>query len=91
MGGYESLGIYRCKICNQLWKIRFQFDQGTGSDHIWIRPGGAARQYAFPEEMAEMVAQILNAKSASELPEGLAAAENYIRRFAEERMEEFQK
>ncbi|MEW6770073.1 MAG: hypothetical protein AB1330_01590 [Bacillota bacterium] len=37
-GGYESLGVYRCKKCGQLWMIWRQYDPGTGRDHIWFRP-----------------------------------------------------
>lgn len=33
---YESLGIYRCSVCGQLWKIRRQWDYGGGSDDIWV-------------------------------------------------------
>lgn len=50
----ESLGIYRCSICRRLWKIRFQCDPGTGSDDIWIRPGGTERGYHFPLEEAKL-------------------------------------
>lgn len=84
-GSYESLGIYRCKVCNQLWKIRFQSDPGTGSDHIWIRPGESSRHYSFPEDEATTVAQILNAKTVADLPEGLASDAEYVRSFAEGR------
>jgi len=52
---YESLGIYRCKACNQLWKIRWQWDAGTGSDDIWLRPGEAKRGYEFTLREAEEV------------------------------------
>lgn len=46
----ESLGVYRCTVCEQLWKIRYQYDAGTGSDDIWLKPGEAQRGYHFSEE-----------------------------------------
>lgn len=51
----ESLGIYRCRICSQLWMIRFQSDPGTGRDDIWLRPGQSARGYEFTYEKAKNV------------------------------------
>ncbi len=51
-GGYEGLGVYRCKVCGQLWKIRWQYDPGTGSDHIWLKPGEERRGYKFTLEEA---------------------------------------
>lgn len=53
--GYESCGIYKCKICGKLWKIRHQFDDGTGDDDIWIAEGGSVRGYTFTHEEAESV------------------------------------
>ena len=88
MGSYNRLGIYRCKTCNQLWKIRFQYDPGTGSDHIWLRPGMSDRGYEFPEEDSKLFVQILNAKSVAELPGGLSNRDTYIREFAEKRFQE---
>jgi len=88
MGSYNDLGVYLCKVCNQLWKIRFQFDQGTGSDHIWMRPGESSRRFSFPEDEAAIVAQILNAKTLADLPEGLVSETSYVRSYAEERAEE---
>lgn len=88
MGSYDNLGVYRCSVCNQLWKIRFQFDRGTGSDNIWMRPGDVNRRFSFPEKEAETIAQILNAKTIAELPEGLSDGVRYIRKYAEERAEE---
>jgi hypothetical protein len=44
---HESLGIYQCKDCGQIWKIRRQWDDGTGSDNIWLRPGESKRGYEF--------------------------------------------
>lgn len=35
----ESLGIYRCSTCGQLWKIRWQWDSGTGSDNSHVYEG----------------------------------------------------
>lgn len=84
----DDLGIYRCEICNQLWQIRFQFDAGTGSDDVWLRPGESSRRFSFPEDEAITVAQILNAKTIADLPEGLVSEEGYVRRYAEERAEE---
>ncbi len=52
---HESLGIYRCRICGQLWKIRFQWDDGTGRDDIWLRPGESKRGYTFTHQEAEEV------------------------------------
>lgn len=88
MGSYDTLGVYRCKVCNQLWKIRYQSDPGTGVDHIYMRPGDSARRFSFPEDEAETIAQILNAKTVADLPEGLSDEVRYIRRYAEERAEE---
>lgn len=88
MGDYENYGVYRCKVCNQLWKIRFQFDQGSGSDHIWMRPGESSRRFSFSEDDAATIAQILNAKTVADLPEGLVSEALYVRRYAEERAEE---
>jgi hypothetical protein len=51
----ELLGIYRCSICGQLWKIRWQWDAGTGSDCIWLKPGESRRGYSFTEDEAEEV------------------------------------
>ena len=51
----ESLRIYRCLRCEQLWKIRKQWDDGTGSDDIWLKPGESDRRYKFTmEEAAEL-------------------------------------
>ncbi|KLU62320.1 hypothetical protein CEB3_c13640 [Peptococcaceae bacterium CEB3] len=47
--GSESLGIYRCAVCGQLWMIRFQFSDGTGRDNIWLKPGENCRGYTFTE------------------------------------------
>ncbi len=47
----ESLGIYRCRTCGQLWKIRWQCDS-TGSDNIWLKPGERRRGYEFTLEEA---------------------------------------
>lgn len=88
MGSYDNLGVYRCKVCNQLWKIRYQFNDGTGSDNIWMRPGEVNRRFSFPEDEAETIAQILNAKTVADLPEGLSDDVRYIRKYAEERAEE---
>ncbi len=88
IGSYDTLGVYRCSVCNQLWKIRFQFDHGTGSDNIWMRPGDVNRRFSFPEDEAETIVQILNAKTIAELPEGLSDDVRYIRKYAEERAEE---
>jgi len=88
MGSSDNLGVYRCSVCNQLWKIRFQSDPGTGSDHIWMRPGDVNRRFSFPEDEAETIVQILNAKTVADLPEGLSDDVRYIRRYAEERAEE---
>lgn len=54
---YESLGIYRCKKCGRLWKIRFQCDAGTGEDDIWLKPGENERGYSFSIEEAEKYQQ----------------------------------
>ena len=51
-GDGESLGIYRCRLCGKLWKIRFQTDPGTGRDHIWLKPGQSGRGYSFTHEEA---------------------------------------
>lgn len=52
-GSSESLGVYRCKACGQVWKIRYQCDQGTGSDDIWLSPGETYKGYKFTLEEAE--------------------------------------
>lgn len=52
IGNWETLGIYRCRKCGQLWKIRFQCD-ATGRDDIWLRPGETERGYLFSWEEAE--------------------------------------
>lgn len=58
----ESLGIYRCRVCGQLWMIRRQWDLGSGSDDIWLRPGEEKRGYAFSwEEAAKFEAVKQNA------------------------------
>lgn len=50
----ESLTIRKCKICGQLYKVRHQWDDGTGSDDIWLMPGESRRGYEFTlEEAAE--------------------------------------
>lgn len=50
----ESLIIARCGVCGQLWKVRRQWDAGTGRDDIWLRPGESERGYEFTmEEAAE--------------------------------------
>jgi RecJ-like exonuclease len=86
----ESLGIYLCKGCGQLWKIRFQYDPGTGSDHIWMKPGEEKRYYVFSKEEAELIDQILKAATVSELPQGWTDCESHIRKFVMKRMRELQ-
>ena len=49
---YESLTIQRCRECGQLWKLRAQWDAGTGNDSILIRPGESQRGYTFTVEEA---------------------------------------
>lgn len=65
----ENLGIYVCLVCGQLWKIRNQYDPGTGSDNIWVRPGEKERGYDFPVSEArkyvEAAERILAAPTAS--------------------------
>jgi hypothetical protein len=51
-GWSESLSICKCQICGQLYKVRNQWDAGTGSDDIWIMPGETERGYSFPLEEA---------------------------------------
>ncbi len=46
----DSLGIYRCRVCNQLWKIRFKWNVGIGSDDIWLKPGESKGGYSFALE-----------------------------------------
>ena len=52
---HESLRIYRCSRCGQLWKIRAQFDDGTGDDNIWLKPGQSERGYEFTMAEAETI------------------------------------
>lgn len=52
MGWSESLTVRKCRICGQLYKVRHQWDKGTGSDDIWLRPGETERGYTFPLEEA---------------------------------------
>lgn len=52
----ESLKICRCKTCGQLWKIRLQWDDGSGYDDVWLKPGqdDPHKGYSFaPEEAAK--------------------------------------
>ncbi len=49
---YERLDICKCKVCDQLWMIRVQFDAGTGHDDIWLKPGESERGYTFDLETA---------------------------------------
>lgn len=49
----ESLVIKVCKICKQLYKIRYQNDPGTGCDDIWLKPGESERGFAFTEAEAK--------------------------------------
>lgn len=48
----ESVCIKRCKVCSQLFKIRYQWDDGTGDDNIYLMPGEEERGFSFPEEEA---------------------------------------
>lgn len=58
-GSSESLVISKCKVCGTFWKIRYQYDDGTGSDNIWIRLGETQRGYAFTqEELDEVLASL---------------------------------
>ncbi len=36
-----------------LWKIRLQYDTGTGADDIWLAPGEQKRGYEFSLEEAK--------------------------------------
>ncbi len=49
----ESLRISQCRTCGQVWLIRHQWDSGTGSDHLSLRPGESARGYSFTQEDAD--------------------------------------
>ena len=49
----ESLGVFVCRVCGQLWLIRNQYDAGTGSDDIWLKPDEKERDYEFPIKEAE--------------------------------------
>jgi len=51
-GSSEALRIYFCRVCGQLWKVRWQYDAGTGSDNIWLRLGESNRGYEFTREEA---------------------------------------
>lgn len=53
--GNESLIIRRCRLCGKLWKIRQQWDAGTGSDDIWLEVGQSERGYTFTGEEAREV------------------------------------
>jgi hypothetical protein len=86
----ERLGIYRCEVCGQLWKIRFQYDPGTGPDHIWMKPGEADRGYEFSKEEAEDIGQILGAATVSELPHGWIDHKKCVRELVLKRMRELQ-
>lgn len=50
-GSSESLVIQR-NASGQFRKVRFQCDQGTGSDNIVLRPGESIRGYSFTHEEA---------------------------------------
>lgn len=52
LGSTERIGIYKCRKCGQLWKIRHQCDPGTGCDDIWLRPGESSRGYTFTNRQA---------------------------------------
>lgn len=56
IGSWETLGVYRCRKCGQLWKIRFQYD-AAGRDDIWLRPGETERGYSFSLEEAEKLGE----------------------------------
>ena len=46
--GYsERLEICQCNKCFQIYKIRWQWDAGTGCDDIWLSPGEKKRGYSF--------------------------------------------
>lgn len=61
--GSESLCVYRCRVCGQLWKIRWQYDPGTGSDNVWLRPGESRRGYEFTLEEAEQIRKELEERN----------------------------
>ncbi len=54
-GHSTSLYIKACKRCGQMWKVRYQYDPGTGSDCIWIKPGEEERGYKFTEAEARQL------------------------------------
>ncbi len=54
----ENISVYRCSVCNQLWKIRFRWNGGAGSDNIWLRPGENKGGYRFTWEEASRVESI---------------------------------
>jgi len=43
----ERLEICRCERCGKIYKIRWQWDAGTGCDDIWLSPGEKKRGYSF--------------------------------------------
>lgn len=49
----QGTRIEICPECESVFKIRYQWDRGTGSDDILIRPGDERRGYSFSEEEAD--------------------------------------
>jgi uncharacterized Zn finger protein len=50
---YKSMTIRKCPVCGQLYKVRAQWDDGTGRDDIWMKPGESERGYMFTIEEAK--------------------------------------
>ena len=61
-GSSESLQYGICSKCKQLLMIRFQYDDGTGSDNIVLLPGETQRYYTFHQEDVERIEALAKEK-----------------------------
>ena len=66
-GWRESLVIGRCRPCKRWWKIRYQWDAGTGKDIVAIPLGGKARRWTFTRTELASVKRLVREKTQAEL------------------------
>ncbi len=69
----ESLQIMQCLNCGQLWKVRYQWNAGSGCDNIYLRPGESDRGYTFTDDEAASVLREL--ETGEDWADGPAEAE----------------
>lgn len=59
----EGISYWKCDDCGKWWKLRYQWDAGTGNDSFYIPEGGKKRYVSFTQEEADKIRARVEADS----------------------------